>query len=73
MMAGEWRIAGIDVPAGTRARSTIELTELPDGSPREAARGLGSRARPGPTFYLGAAIHGDEANGVTIATRVLAR
>jgi len=44
-MAGEWRIAGIDVPAGTRALLHIELTELPDGS-RVKLPWLGSRARP---------------------------
>jgi uncharacterized protein len=71
-MAGEWRIAGIEVPPATRARSTIELTELPDGSRVKLPVALVHGARPGPTFYLGAAIHGDEANGVTIATRVLA-
>lgn len=71
-MAGEWTIAGVAVPAGTRARATIELTELPDGSLVRLPVALVHGVRPGPTFYLGAAIHGDEANGVAIATRVLA-
>jgi len=71
-MAGEWTIADVAVPPGTRARATIELTELPDGSCVRLPLALVHGARPGPTFYLGAAIHGDEANGVAIATRVLA-
>jgi uncharacterized protein len=71
-MAGEWRIADIEVPPGTRARSSIELIELPDGSRVKLPVAVVHGARPGPTFYLGAAIHGDEANGVAIATRVLA-
>jgi predicted deacylase len=71
-MAGDWSIAGISVPPGTRARASIELTELPDGSRVKLPVALIHGARPGPTFYLGAAIHGDEANGVAIVTRVLA-
>lgn len=71
-MAADWRIAGISVPPGTRARSSLELIELPDGSRVKLPVALIHGARPGPTFYLGAAIHGDEANGVAIATRVLA-
>ena len=71
-MAGEWTIAGVTVPPGTRARTAVELTELPDGTLVRLPVALVHGARPGPTFYLGAAIHGDEANGVAIATRVLA-
>jgi len=71
-MAGEWAIAGVTVPPGTRARATVELTELPDGTLVRLPVALVHGARPGPTFYLGAAIHGDEANGIAIATRVLA-
>jgi len=71
-MANEWAIAGVVVPPGTRARATVELTELPDGTLVRLPVALIHGARPGPTFYLGAAIHGDEANGVAIATRVLA-
>ena len=71
-MAGEWPIAGLAVPPETRARATVELTELPDGTLVRLPVALVHGARPGPTFYLGAAIHGDEANGIAIATRVLA-
>jgi len=71
-MAGEWTIAGVSVPPGTRARASLSLTELPDGTRVRLPVALVHGARPGPTFYLGAAIHGDEANGVAIATRVLA-
>jgi predicted deacylase len=70
-MAGAWSIAGVAVPLGQRARTAIELTELPDGSRVTLPVALIHGARPGPTFYLGAAIHGDEANGTAIAGRVL--
>src|SRR5580765_486677 len=71
-MAGDWRVAGIAVPPGTQARASLDLTEMPDGSLVRLPLALIHGARSGPTMYLGAAIHGDEANGVAIATRVLA-
>jgi len=71
-MAEAWNMAGVSLPPGTRARATLALTELPDGTRVHLPVALVHGARPGPTFYLGAAIHGDEANGVAIATRVLA-
>jgi len=71
-MAGEWKIAGVVVPSGTRARATLALTELPDGTRVQLPVALVHGGRPGLTFYLGAAIHGDEANGVAIVNRVLA-
>ena len=71
-MAGDWRVAGIAVPAGTQVRSSLDLTEMPDGSLVRLPLALIHGARSGPTLYLGAAIHGDEANGVAIVARVLA-
>jgi predicted deacylase len=71
-MARDWRVAGTAVPAGKEVRTSLELTEMPDGSRVRLPLALVNGARPGPVLYLGAAIHGDEANGVAIAARVLA-
>ena len=71
-MTEAWSIAGVSLAPGMRARASVELTELPDGTRVRLPVALVHGTRPGPTFYLGAAIHGDEANGVAIATRVLA-
>jgi predicted deacylase len=70
-MTSEWRVAGIAVPAGKLVRGSLELVELPDGSRVSLPLALIHGARPGPTFYVGAAIHGDEANGVAIVARLL--
>lgn len=71
-MSVEWRVAGVSVPAGKLVRGSLELVELPDGSRVSLPLALFHGARPGPTFYVGAAIHGDEANGVAIVARLLA-
>jgi predicted deacylase len=71
-MSGEWRVAGVSVPEGKLVRGSLELVELPDGSRVSLPLALIHGARPGPTFYVGAAIHGDEANGVVIVARLLA-
>jgi len=71
-MTSEWRVAGIAVPAGKLVRGSLDLVELPDGSRVSLPMALIHGARPGPTFYVGAAIHGDEANGVAIVARLLA-
>jgi len=71
-MAGEWRVAGASVPPGRLVRAGLELTEWPDGSRSSVPLALVNGARPGATLYVGAAIHGDEANGTAIAARLLA-
>jgi predicted deacylase len=70
-MSAEWRVADITVPAGKMIRHGLELVELPDGTRVNLPVALLNGARPGPTFYVGAAIHGDEANGVAIVSRLL--
>ena len=70
-MSETWSVAGIAVPAGKMIRHSLELVELPDGTRVTLPLALLNGARPGPTFYLGAAIHGDEANGVAIVSRLL--
>jgi uncharacterized protein len=64
-------LAGIDVGPGTKRRHAIELVELADGTRVALPALLVAGARPGPRLYLGAAIHGDEVNGIAILARVL--
>ena len=71
-MTTAWRVAGAAVRAGETARVRLPLGEWPDGSRPELPVALVHGARAGPTLYVGAAIHGDEANGAAIAGRLLA-
>ena len=64
-------IAGLAVPPGTRQRHAIELVELADGTKVSIPVELINGAAPGPRLYLGAAIHGDEVDGVAILFRAL--
>ena len=64
-----FRLDGVELARGNRTDTRLRTVELADGSwvdlPVIVLRG----AQPGPFFYLGAAFHGDEVNGVEIATR----
>lgn len=66
-------LAGAEVEPGGRAYLEIPVAQLVTGT------GLGipvcalHGARPGPTLWISAAVHGDEINGVEIIRRVLAR
>jgi len=64
-------IGATTVAPGGRARTQLDLIELADGAmvrlPVVAINGV----RPGPRIYLGAAIHGDEVNGVAILAEAL--
>lgn len=70
-MAADWTIAGVSVPPGSAVRTALSFTELPDGTESRVPVALVHGRRPGPTLYVGAAIHGDEANGTAIAARLL--
>jgi hypothetical protein len=65
-------IAGISVPPGARRRHEIELVELADGTKVSIPLDIINGGEPGPRLYLGAAIHGDEVDGVAILFRALA-
>jgi len=64
-----FQLEGFELKRGTRLETRLRTLELADGSwvdlPVIVLRG----ATPGPVFYLGAAFHGDEVNGVEIASR----
>jgi uncharacterized protein len=64
-------IAGVTVPKATKRRHAIELIELADGTRVSLPALFVNGAVAGPRLYLGAAIHGDEVNGVAILSRVL--
>lgn len=64
-------VAGMQVAPGSRARGSLRLVELADGTAIDLPVMVVNGARPGPRLYLGAAIHGDEVCGVPIVSRVL--
>src|SRR5688572_15057694 len=66
-------IAGVTVPKATKRRHAIELVELADGTRVSLPALFVNGALAGPRLYLGAAIHGDEVNGVAILGRVLSQ
>jgi predicted deacylase len=63
-------IAGLTVAPGTRQTGFLPAVELADGSAVSFPLIVVAGARPGPTLYVGAAIHGDEINGIEIVYRV---
>lgn len=72
-MVREMNAAGLSVAPGRVVRHSIDLVELPDGTRVSLPVVLMNGAGDGPRLYLGAGIHGDEANGVHIVSRVLSR
>ena len=64
-------IAGLTLARGTKRRHPIELVELADGMRVSMPALFVNGAADGPRLYLGAAIHGDEVNGIAILARVL--
>jgi predicted deacylase len=65
-------VAGLSAAPGTMVRGSTEYVELADGAPVSLPLLLINGAKDGPRMYLGAAIHGDEVNGVAILFRALA-
>lgn len=63
-------IEGQQVPRGRRVRLALRAAELADGSWVELPVVIVRGRQPGPVLYLGAAVHGDEVNGVAIVARV---
>ncbi|HLJ21241.1 MAG TPA: succinylglutamate desuccinylase/aspartoacylase family protein, partial [Stellaceae bacterium] len=64
-------VGGTTVAPGSGARLQIDLVELADGAKVRLPVVVINGARPGPRLYLGAAIHGDEVNGVAILSEAL--
>jgi predicted deacylase len=57
---------------GTIVRGQMDLVELADGTPVRFPIVLVNGSKPGPRLYLGAAVHGDEVNGIAILAKVIA-
>ena len=70
--AGRMSAGPLSAAAGTVVRGQMELVELADGTPVRFPLLLVNGAKPGPRLYLGAAIHGDEVNGIAILAKVIA-
>ena len=64
-----FRLDGIELGRGKRSETRLRVLELADATWLELPVIVLRGAKPGPVFYLGAAFHGDEVNGVDIATR----
>jgi predicted deacylase len=65
-------IQGIVAEPGQIVRGSIPFAELPDATKIDIPVVLANGTKPGPRIYLGAAIHGDEVNGVAILSEVIA-
>jgi len=63
-------IEGLALERGTREQTRLRALELADGAWVEIPLIVLRGRHPGPVFYLGAAFHGDEVNGVEIVTRL---
>jgi len=64
-------VGGLEIRAGTVAQLELPIGRLATGSDMALPVRVVHGARPGPTVWLNAAIHGDEVGGVEIITRLL--
>jgi uncharacterized protein len=62
---------GLSVQPGSMQRTRVELMQLADGATVSIPLMVMNGAKPGPRLYLGAAIHGDEVNGIALLSRAL--
>jgi predicted deacylase len=63
---------GVPIVRGERTTRRVPLGELADGSPLLLPVATIGGARPGPTVYLQAGIHGDEMTGIEVCRQALA-
>lgn len=72
--AGErpaFRIAGVDIPAGTLSRVELPVARLPTGTEMSVPVAVAHGTQPGPTVWVSSSIHGDELNGLAVIRRAL--
>lgn len=61
-----FEVAGIRAARGTKATGSLTVLELADASSVDYPIVVIAGKQAGPTLYVGAAIHGDEVNGIEI-------
>ena len=66
-----FEIGEFEVEAGTRRTVDLPVSVLSDHTPVSMSVHVVHGARPGPTLFVSAAVHGDEIIGVEIARRLL--
>jgi predicted deacylase len=70
-MSKPFNIASLQVGPGEKKRGSLPVLNLADGSDVSLPLLVLNGVKDGPTVYLGAAIHGDEVNGIAILARAL--
>lgn len=68
---GPLRFGGWEIPPGESAEIRLEVSELYTADPLYVPVTVVRGARPGPSLFLTAAVHGDELNGVAIIRSLL--
>lgn len=63
---------GVTAQLGSRTQAHVRIASYPDGMPVELPVAVIAGARPGPTLYLQAGLHGDELTGIDVCRRVIA-
>ncbi|MAA64712.1 MAG: succinylglutamate desuccinylase [Alteromonadaceae bacterium] len=71
MARAPFRIAGTEIPAGTRKTVEVPVAKLYTHTPLHIPVEVVHGRRDGPVLLVCAAIHGDEINGVEIIRRLL--
>ena len=66
-------VAGMRVETGAKSRASVRTIELPDGAIVNIDVVMIRGMKPGPTLYVGAGMHGDEATAVKIVAEVAGR
>lgn len=66
-------VVGVVTPPGCSQRAELQVSRLPTGTTLSVPLQVVNGAKPGPTIWVSAAVHGDELNGVEIVRRVLER
>jgi uncharacterized protein len=70
-MRSSFNIGGIEILPGERKLVDLPISRLSNHTPVTLPVHVLHGARPGPTMFVSAAIHGDELNGVEIIRRIL--
>lgn len=62
---------GVTAKPGEATRTRVAIGELADGTPVALPVAVFHGARPGPTLYIQAGLHGDEMTGIEICRRAI--